>query len=193
MNWGKVASYLGKGFKGLGEVASVGVSAGIDASKLAYKGGKYFADHFMENIPKDERENIVNHILPWRMKQYHSPYAEKWKNFKVFSGDDWKSKAGNAAVKSPVSLAFGAYEKVLMSPGGRIALGLGVAGAGVGLIAGSNSDNIQNADAGTIANGVGDNMSPGITNVNEKNVSTGINQYGADASLVFALHNLRNR
>lgn len=191
MNWGKVAKYLGKT---LGETASLGINVSKDASTLLYSGSKKIAKHFMESIPDSEKEELINHIIPWRMKRGHSEAGKRVKNFKIFKNDSFLGKAGNTILKSPATISLGLYDRVLMSPGARLALGIGAAGAGLGMLSGAANDDIQRADVGTIANGIGDNITPGIADVTEKNVqTTGISQYGADASLVFALHNLRNR
>lgn len=186
----KVFSSFLKGFGKSMKVNAKGFAeVGKDTAKVV---GKTLFDE----IPKEERDTIMKNIIPYKLKSNkiidNGFVEEAERGFDDFKDKEFvKNKYANAILKSPTTGAIKLMQG-LNKPGGLLIVGAAVIGMGFGLSSSHNNDQIKAGGGQQMANSVDNILSPEANDPHVKVNGHGLNQYGADPSIVFALHNLRN-
>lgn len=162
--------------------------------------GKKVKDHLIEKIPEDEREDLVDEMIPYRMKKYKTKLnmsePVKDENGKTTKGPRViiDGKETNLFDTKVIQGSTWLKDNLIKSPGGRIALGITGAGFFIGLGEGGNATKLGDVEGEKLANMVSDEVSPLMHDqeaIDHTELHNQINTYGADGNIVFALHNMR--
>lgn len=146
------------------------------------------AKKYMEKIPEKERETAFENILPYRMKKYETKLNKSERGRVIANGQELDA-VPSAMYKGGTWLK----DSLIKSPGGRLALGVTGAGFVIGASEGGAVNKLGPIEGEKLANMVSDETSPLMNDEHAvNNVELhGINTYGADGNIVFALHNMR--
>lgn len=214
-----VVNYGEKSLKELGELGAGTLKYTSEAGEkiidsATKDGGKInkLAKGLFEKRPEDEIETFSQGIIPWRMKQHKTKlnlteedvFDETYKKVNgMYEKTKVKTKhKGRVNVDGHETSAVGSTmwkgstwlkDNVIKSPGGKIALGITGAGFAIGVAEGGNTTKLGTIEGERLANMVSNETSPLLHDEHAVNNTEihGINTYGADGNIVFALHNMR--